>query len=347
MRFLNLLFLVFFLPNCFADNPTKQSCASVTEFTCQVASELRRGINLGNMLEAPREGSWGVRIDNDILEVVSREFSNVRVPIRWSNHASIGVDAKIDEDFANRVDQVIDTLLASNIYVIINVHHYSQLFGDNLHAGEYRVSPEVVEERLLSLWRQIANRYKNRSDKLIFELLNEPHGKIDSDRWNKLHQNIIKIVRDSNPTRIIMVGPMEWNSPRGLSKLGNLSDKNLIIQIHNYDPFEFTHQGVSYLPIKLPIGISCCSDAQRKTISDAFDTAQQWSKKNGYPIYLGEFGVSRQADVGSRGRYIAIVRDEAEKRGFGWSYWELASSFGVFDAEKKIWNESLRRFLLD
>jgi len=306
-----------------------------------------RGINMGAMLEAPREGLWGLRVDPVYVPLAAAKFANVRIPVRWSNHAAPTADATLDEFFARRVDAVIDSFLERGMYVVVNMHHYSQLFGDPVQQQEFEVDPAVVEARFLNMWRQIAQRYKDRSPKLIFELLNEPHGRLNGDPWNSLLARALKIVRQSNPARLVMVGPSDWNSAKDLSKLVLPDDRNLLVTIHNYDPFYFTHQGIRHLPMKMPTGVRCCDAAQQKQVVDALDIARKWSVDKGYPIYVGEFGSYVQADMESRERYTRFVRDEFEKRGFTWAYWEFGSSFGVYDPKAAAWIEPIRRALLD
>ena len=120
------------------------------------------------------------------IDKVAGTFTTVRLPVRWSNHAAPTADATLDEAFAARVDRAVDALLAKGMYVILDMHHYSQLSGDKLHPNEFAVDPAVMETRLVNMWRQIALRYKDRSPKLLFELLNEPHGRLDGEAWNAL-----------------------------------------------------------------------------------------------------------------------------------------------------------------
>jgi endoglucanase len=323
------------------------ACAAVSAQTCAVAQGLRRGINLGNMLEAPREGDWGVRVDPAYIDTVTGAFTTVRVPVRWSNHAATTADATIDEAFAARVDQVVDALLARGVYVIIDMHHYNQLSGSPLHPNERPVDEAVLEQRLVNMWRQIALRYRDRSPRLLFELLNEPHGRLNGEPWNVLAAQTLAAVRASNPTRTVLIGPGEWNGVGELARLRLPPDRNLIVSIHNYDPFDFTHQGVEHLAKPFPTGTPCCDDTQRRAIVDALDTARRWSVAHGYPLHLGEFGAYEAADMKSRATYTRIVRDEAERRGIGWAYWEFASTFGVWSPEKGQWVEPIRRALLD
>jgi len=345
MSFLSLAFV----DNSHAQSPDKDQdrCRSVSAGTCAVAKKLGRGINMGNMLDAPREGDWGVRLDPAYVDKVAGVFNTVRVPVRWSNHAALTADATIDEFFFGRIDNVVDSLLATGAYVILNMHHYNQLFGDRLHPHESEVSPDVVDDRYLAMWRQISLRYKDRSSRLIFEPLNEPHGKIDSDRWNVLLPKTLEVIRKSNQNRIVMIGPTSWNAVTDLQKLVVPIDRNLIVTVHNYDPFLFTHQGLTYLPMNMPTGVTCCDAGQQRSIQTALDVALKWSKERGYPIYLGEFGANHLADQASREFYARYVRDEAEKRGFSWAYWEFAASFGLFNPKTYAWIEPIRRALLD
>lgn len=322
------------------------SCTAVTQQTCARAQALGRGINLGNMLEAPREGDWGVRLEPAYIDKVAGAFSTVRVPVRWSNHAALTADARLDEAFARRVDQVVDALLARGVYVIINMHHYNQLSGTALHPNEKEVDPAVMEARLVNMWRQIAQRYQDRSPRLLFELLNEPHGRLNGDAWNALAPKVLAAVRATNPSRTVLIGPGEWNSVYELKKLRLPPDRNVIVSIHNYDPFNFTHQGVEHLAKPFPLGTTCCDATQRKAITDALDTARSWSAANGYPLHLGEFGTYEKVDMPSRVAYTRFVRDEAERRGIPWTFWEFASEFGVWSPKTGEWVEPLRRALL-
>ena len=78
-----------------------------------------------------------------------------------------------------------------------------------------------------------------------------------------------------------------------------------------------------------------------------FEEAAAWSKKNRRPLFLGEFGAYSAADMNSRARWTRAVRQEAERRGFSWCYWEFGSGFGLYDPRAKTWRQPLLRALLD
>jgi endoglucanase len=329
------------------DPPTVASALSQT-----TAAALGRGVNLGNLFESPlANGDWGVLPDKttDYLRFVelaaNAGFTHVRVPVRWSNHASSDAAAVIDLIFAARVDAVIDAALARGLYVLMDVHHYRQLDGDALDKGEFRVADDVVELRFLNLWRQLSQRYANRSSKLLFELYNEPHGKQDAT-WNTLMSRALREVRQANPGRIVVVGPTHWNNANALRDLRLPADANLLITVHNYEPFKFTHQGAEWVTPLLPTGVTCCDAAQRVEALRGLDLAVQWSKDNRYPVHVGEFGAYSAAPLDSRLAYMRLMRESMEVRKLPWTYWELASGFGIYDPLTNTWRESLRDALL-
>lgn len=324
------------------------ACHAVSAKTCAIAQALGPGVNLGNMLDAPREGDWGLRVEDRFIDLAASHFRTVRLPVRWTNHAAATADATLDEAFARRVDGIVNALLARGLWVILNVHHYSQLTGGTLHPREFAVDPHVLELRLVNIWRQLARRYAHHPPRLLFELLNEPHGDLEGERWNRLAARLLVQVRQRNPTRTVLIGPGQWNHPRALSALRLPPDRHLIAAIHTYDPFDFTHQGVPWRADPLPLGKRCCDASQHAQITDALDLAQRWSRAQGVPLHLGEFGAYQAADMESRAHYARTVRREAQARGIGWAWWELASDFsGLYDPQAGRWHEPLLRALTD
>lgn len=325
----------------------RQACAAVTPQTCALAHALGRGINMGSMLDAPFEGDWGARLDPAYAPLVSGLFTTVRLPVRWSNHAAPTADATLDEEFARRVDKAIDDFLARGMHVILDLHHYGQIVGAALNPREFAVDPKVLDVRLINIWRQLGKRYRDRSPKLVFELMNEPYGRLDGEPWNRLSPKVLAAVRESNPDRAVIIGPSYWNNAAHLRLLRLPPDRNLIVAFHNFHPFEFTHQGETSRAVPFPVGTKCCNAKQRDVLTREFRVAERWSRANGYPLHLGEFGSYNAADVQSRANYARIMRDEAERRGIGWAYWELVSNFGIYQPKTGQWVEPIKRALLD
>jgi len=308
------------------------------------AAAIGRGVNFGNMLEAPTEGAWGLTVTDDLIDkAAAAGFTSVRLPVRWSNHASVDAPFTIDAAFMARVESVIDKLLAKGFVVIVNMHHYRQLDGDPAEAGESAVANGAVDVRFVMLWEQLATRLQGRSAKLVFELYNEPHGRLNGEPWNVLAARALRVVRKTNADRVVVIGPTSWNSASDLPLLKMPNDANLIATVHNYSPFRFTHQGAEWVSPILPVGVTCCSTAQEAEITAPLETAKVWSAAKRYPVFVGEFGAYNKADDASRIDFNRKMRQAMEARGMSWTYWEFAAGFGVYDPVKL----SVRQGLLD
>lgn len=318
---------------------------------------LGRGINFGNILEAsPTEGSWGISLSEELFDKAKEAgFATIRLPVRWSNHAQAEAPFQIDENWFKRVDYAINAALSRGMNIVVNMHHYRQLGGEKLDYGESSVRAGAVEDRFVAMWTQIAARYKDLpNDRVLFELYNEPNTTLTPDRWNPLLARTLSKVRENNPNRFVVIGPTSWNGADALAQLQLPNDPRIIVTIHNYNPFKFTHVGASWAGgDKWPDGqTTCCNAQQIADIVAPLDKAKQWAGTR-WPIWVGEFGAfsgegstGLKAEYASRVRYTRIVRDEAERRGFAWAYWELAAGFGIWDPNAKAWRTELRDALV-
>lgn len=331
------------------------------------AARLGRGVNLGNALEAPEEGAWGMVIEPAFFSLIhDAGFDTVRVPIRWSAHTLPEAPYTIDTAFFARIDAVIDAAQGQDLNVVINMHHYDEIFEDpQAHAG-----------RFVAMWVQIARRYASRSATVYFELLNEPHGELDATAWNDLLARTVEAVREIDGYHTLVVGGAEWNSISGLTYLVlPEGEENVIATFHYYEPFLFTHQGAEWGgqevgtlgltwpgPPAMPVTpVPAARDvewvrlwfmrynqnrgndnpASVAQIDRAFDQAAAWREKTGVPLWLGEFGAYSTADMDSRVRWTQAIRAAAEERGFGWAYWEFGAGFGVYDRNAGAWRTDL------
>jgi endoglucanase len=304
-------------------------------------------VNFGNMLEAPTEGAWGLTVTDDVIEqAAAAGFASVRLPVRWSSHAGVEGPFAIDAAFMTRVESVVDRLLAKGVVVVLNMHHYRQLDGERPEAGEPGVADAMVDVRFVMLWEQIAARFRDRGPKLVFELYNEPHGRLNGEPWNVLAARALRVVRRTNPERVVVIGPGGWNSAGELRLLKMPNDAHLIATVHDYAPFPFTHQGAEWVSPAPPLGVTCCSAAQRAEMTAPLDVARAWSAAARYPVFVGEFGAYGKADEASRVAFNRAMRDAIEARGMTWTYWEFAAGFGVYDPAARAFRRPLLESLL-
>ncbi|NUN07902.1 MAG: glycoside hydrolase family 5 protein [Ignavibacteriaceae bacterium] len=341
MRFLLFTFIYFiiiFWAGCDTNPPTYPE--PIPEIDQMQNKLLGRGVNIGNALEAPNEGEWGVTIQPDYFEkIASAGFTSVRIPVRWSAHCSPNFPYKIETSFLERIREVIDQALMNRLAVIINMHHFDELYS----------SPEEERVKFLNLWQQIAEYFSAYDNRLFFEILNEPNGNLTPVKWNTFLADAINTVRVTNPSRTILIGTPEWG---GLSSIDELilpaGEKNIIVTVHYYQPFNFTHQGAEWINGSNNwLGIKWSSSAAELSVMEEhFRMASFWAKSQGVALNLGEFGSYRKADIQSRVNWTASVRSFAEKYGMSWHYWEFCAGFGIYDPVTGEYDERLLGALL-
>lgn len=301
---------------------------------------LGRGINVGNALDAPHEGAWGVTLKEQYFQAIKvAGFNSVRIPINWADHAQSQPPYQIDPAFFDRVDWAIDQVLSRRLSAVIDIHHYAQMDQD----------PVGNTPRLASLWKQIAARYKDRPKTLLFELFNEPQDKFSDEIWNTVFPDVLRTIRQGDPDRLVIVGPGYWNSMDDLPLLQLPEhDRRLIVTFHYYKPFHFTHQAQNWMPMSMAWkGTGWGTPQDRNDLHEDFAKVAAWAHRYQRPIYLGEFGVSEQADGEARASWARAVAREAEQLSFSWSYWQFGSNFGVYDTVTESWNQEMLRALMD
>jgi len=226
------------------------------------------------------------------------------------------------------LDGLVDAALKQNLYVILDEHDYE-------HCGKNAAS---CRAHVLAFWTQVAEHFRNAPDKVLFEILNEPSGAMD-EHWNDLLAESLALIRKTNPTRNVLIGPPFWNNIEALHRLRlPADDRHIVLSIHYYSPHEFTHQGARWSPEYTKLsGIHWGTPADYARLEKDFDLAQDWAQKHGRPVYLGEFGAYDKAPAEDRPRYTAAVARAAEKRGWAWGYWQFDSNFIVYDIDQDEW----------
>jgi len=303
---------------------------------------LDRGVNLGNFLESPREGAWSagrVLEESDFSNIRQAGFTLIRVPICWSAHIREDKNPIVDPAFFARVDWIVAQAEKNDLKAILDYHNDDALMK----------KPDDNGDRFVAIWKQIAEHYKDAPDSIRFELLNEPNGKMDAPHWNALLAKTLAVVRVTNPTRTVVVGPVQWNSIGALWKLVLPdSDRNLLVTFHFYDPMSFTHQGASWIEgsDKWLGNTWQGNDAEKLAVTQSFDEAAAWGNFHNRPMYLGEFGAFSKGDMDSRARWTAFVARTAESHGFPWTYWEYCQGFGAYDPKAQAWRQPLLNALI-
>ncbi|MEQ4300573.1 glycoside hydrolase family 5 protein [Plantactinospora sp. B6F1] len=293
-------------------------------------------MNFGNALDAPP--GEGLELSERYFEAVRQAgFDTVRLPARWAGHAARTAPYPIDPVFFARVDRAVGLALAHELAVVLDLHHFHEMQDD----------PAGNTDLFLALWRQIATRYADRPSRLWFELLNEPRPPMTDEQWNALVEPALAVVRESNPTRTVVVGPTAMNDLAVLPALRLPDDPHLAVTIHYYAPFAFTHQGAHWVAgADRWLGTSWGSAADLAAVEADLRRAADWAGDAGQRLFIGEFGAYERADPAARARWTRAVRQTAERLGIGWIYWEFGTDFGAYDPAADAWREPLKEALL-
>ena len=330
-RWLSLLVL-WALTAC-AITPAPSSVTASTE-----ATQFHRGVNVlgyDPYWKDPAKARFQWR---HFREIRRAGFDFVRVNLFAFDH--MDADHRLSAAWLEQLDAVIREAQAAGLGVILDEHDFNACEKDI----------PLCRVRLADFWRQIAPRYRDAPANLAFELLNEPHERLNP-LWNEFFPDLLAIVRETNPTRTVIIGPASWNSLRELPKLQlPESDRNILVTFHYYDPFHFTHQGATWAgeEVKKLRGITWGSDADRAQLKTDFDTVAAWAAANRRPILLGEFGAYDKSGTpqAMRVAYIEAVAREAERHGFAWAYWQFDSDFLAWDMARDEWIEPVKRALI-
>jgi endoglucanase len=327
------LAMIAFVPHARAVAPAPTAAIPPAE---QVAL-MGVGVNILGYDPYWKAGAQGNYREEHFKAIRDAGFGTVRVVLFTFPHLDeAGV---LDPAWLEKLDWVVETGQKRGLQVILDVHDFNECEKDI----------PACRVRLAQVWSQLATRYADAPGSLMFELLNEPHGRLDADTWNGMFKDLLAVVRASNPTRNVIVGPTRWNSLRELDTLRlPEDDRHLIVTFHYYEPFDFTHQGAGWVGPEItalrdvPFG----TPEQVAQVGKDFDAVKAWSLKHDRPILLGEYGAYDKAPMDARVRWTGTVARAAEERGFAHAYWQFSSDFVLYDFDRQAWVEPILRAVI-
>jgi|CXWL01.1.fsa_nt_gi endoglucanase len=289
---------------------------------------MRRGVNLGNALEAPNEGDWGYRIELAHLDAIrDAGFDGVRLPVRFDAHAGSTPPYAFGGNFWRRIDEIVDHALGLELKVQLDMHHYERLISE----------PERQRDRFLGMWSVIAHHFRGAPAGLMFELLNEPNGDLwDGERLTILQLEAVSAIHDANPIRPIVLGPSNWQNIDALSDWNAPKGENIYASVHYYEPHAFTHQNAEWLGADAPrFARAWGNPTDLQLVHDHIAVAARWGADRAIGMQLGEFGVNRALPVQQRATWTRAVRETCEANGMAWCVWDFAGAFPIWDRERR------------
>ncbi|KAJ3054353.1 hypothetical protein HK097_002017 [Rhizophlyctis rosea] len=308
------------------------------ETPARAVQNMQPGWNLGNTLDAvPYEDSWNnAKVQEYTFSDIKKAgFKSVRIPITWTAKTGPAPSYTIDATWLDRVEQVVDMALKYDLYVVINIHHDSWEWAD-------LSTPDNLQgkkDRLYALWRQISARLNKKCEKVLFESLNEPVGGGDdakdethSNIYNEFNAEFVKIVRQSggfNAKRNLLLPTLNTNIDRGIKwfKFPAQPDSNLILTVHNYDPWDFVSNSWGKTWWGTADDLVYFDNLYERLVKAFPNTA----------IVLGEFGTSKFVDKFSNWLWHDYHVRAAAKRNIAIQLWDNGDDY--FDRVNRVWRD--------
>lgn len=309
------------------------SIGAMAQLTPQeAAKQMKRGINIGNSLDAiPTETSWGNPLIQEYYfdDIVDAGFTSVRIPATWLHHVSKNAPFTIDEKWLARVDTVVSWGLERGLFITLNLHHEAGLKATDAMTNLTAKADTLAKYD--SIWSQIATHFKDKSDHLLFEILNEPQtmSKASVDSFNV---RALSIIRRTNPTRIVLYSGTSYSSSNILTstRIPDVNEKYLMGYYHSYDPWSFAGEA------KGTFGTTSDISSMKNT----FVQIANWSKKNNIIVVLNECGAVKKCDYNSRMIYYATMAEQAIAYNVGFNIWDDNGDFQTYIRSTRKWNEA-------
>ncbi|HWF87685.1 MAG TPA: cellulase family glycosylhydrolase, partial [Pyrinomonadaceae bacterium] len=213
-------------------------------------ARLRHGINLSHWFSQAADYSKS-HLDThttpaDIALIKSMGFDHVRFPIEPAPLLSNTPDPSIlNATYLGYVDNALDTILASGLAVIIDIHP-----SDDFKLRMARDDRGI--EAFAKFWRAFATHLAKRDPEFVFlEVINEPMVE-DPYRWYGIQGKLIAAMRAGAPDHTIIASGHRWSGLSEMLFLEPYADPNIIYNFHYYEPFAFTHQGATWAGPNLP-----------------------------------------------------------------------------------------------
>lgn len=328
------------------------------------AQTLGLGWNLGNNLDAwdangvAVETDWenGLATQTAFDAVAKTGYKSVRIPVTWLGHMGEAPDYVIDKERMDRVAEVVGYAHNAGLKVIINIHHDGH--ADGGHADKYtwlKVKEAAqsdslnaaIKVQLAAVWTQIANRFKDEGDWLIFETLNEIHdgnwgnkavmeNAEDQFRvlneWNQVALDAIRATGGNNETRYVGIPgyvTQPWLTTETLQLPKDKVEGKLMVAVHAYDPWDYAGSGKysewgHTSTVKDENGNVMYQNGEEEYVK-MLDNLYKTYVEKGIPVYFGEFAcvhrTNERAEI-FRKYYLEYVVKAMKDRKIVAFYWD-------------------------
>jgi len=325
--------------------------ATLGTFSYAQTAPFTRGVNLSNWFQAgsATQIQFSRYTKTDFEQIQSLGCDVIRLPINLHGMTQGAPDYQLEPLFLTFLDSTVKWAEETGIHLILDNHSFDPAVNTD----------PAVEGVLTATWEQLAARYKDRSGRIYYEILNEPHG-IDDGIWGAIQGRVVDAIRAIDTKHTLIVGPANWNSFYNLDQMPTYADTNLIYTFHFYDPFLFTHQGATWVGIPLedlsnmpfpydandmpalPASLSSTwaaggynsypNEGTVDHMRQLLEIAASFSQNRGVPVFCGEFGVYKpNSEEDDRVRWYDAIESILDSADIAWTMWDYHGGFGIFN----------------
>lgn len=339
------------ISSIFGEEPNEDKPSSMIEMSSQqLVSSIRIGWNLGNTLDVClSDGETlenGAEIDETyggnpyatrelFMALVDEGVNAVRLPITWQDH--LDSDDNISETWFNRVQQVVDFAYNCGMYVIINMQQDSSWLQNAV------TNHDATFDRYAKLWSQIAERFGDYNERLLFESMGEvgfeniPAEKA-YETLNSLNSTFVSIIRNSggnNPERHLLIAGYEADVEKTCDSKFIMPDDpagKCIVSLHYYTPWQFC---------KTNIQSTWGTEDEQREMERLVDMMKINFTDKGVPVIISEYGASgddldsdvffceklvKMCDDYDIGTFLWDDGAQVDRETYKWRYHELQSA---------------------
>lgn len=339
----------------------------------QIVEAMGPGWNLGNQLESvtdnvPEETNWGnpVITEKLIQSVKAAGFKSIRIPVSYFAKIDDDKDYTIDSKWLDRVQEVVDYCIKNDLYAVINIHGdgYNTIDGGWLLCNGKNQTE--IKKKYKKVWKQIAERFKNYDEHLLFESMNEEFDGSYSEPNKEYYQNIndynqifvdtVRKTGDNNTKRWLIIPGWNTNIDYTTGDYGfklptdqyrdksiDKEEQRIMISVHYYSPWDFCGGENCVItqwgneaddPSKTS---TTCDETYMKNQLNLMKTT---FADKGYPVFIGEYGSIDKTSYDSENEYYRAyfarkLCQLSRKNGCIPMYWDNGYNgvhgFGLFD----------------
>lgn len=335
-------------------SPLAPDATGMSSNAVTLAAKIKLGWNIGNTLEATGgETAWGnPKVTKQLIDLVKQKgFNAIRIPCSWDQYMANSSTAQLKTDWLNRVKEVVQYCVDSDMYVLLNIHWDGGWLENNCTLAKQ----DANNAKQQAFWEQIATHLRDFDEHLLFASANEPNveNATEMSVLSSYHQTFVDAVRSTggkNSYRVLVVqGPST-----DIEKTNNLMTSlptdeianRLIAEIHFYTPFQFClltkDESWGKMFYYWGNGYHSTTDLTRNatwgeegTVDTNFKLMKTKFIDKGIPVIMGEYGAIRRSSLtgdaltlhlASRAYYLKYVTKQAKANGIIPFYWDTGAT---------------------